>query len=101
MNTPKEETPKSTQKDWEQEYARDIGMCCSGCDCGHCDNRREIVSKICHKAKEEVLKQIMEKETLVSCGVIDCMIDSYGVFTEDIKEVAGDLGINLTKENNE
>lgn len=44
-----ESKPESS---WEDTYAKVLGMCCSGCDCGHCGIRRDIVNKIEKEAYE-------------------------------------------------
>lgn len=53
-----ESKPESS---WEDEYARDLGMCCSGCDCGHCGIRRDIVNKIEKEAYERGWNEGLEE----------------------------------------
>ena len=48
------------KNNWETLNARDLGMCCVGCDCGHCKNRRVIISKIELSAIERTKREIDE-----------------------------------------
>lgn len=51
-----ESKPESS---WEDTYAKDLGMCCAGCDCGHCGIRRDIVNKIEKEAYERGRSDIL------------------------------------------
>jgi len=50
------------KQEWEEMDARDLGMCCPGCDCGHCEIRRSLVNKIVDLAvskEREDIKNIL------------------------------------------
>ncbi len=78
MNKP---TPK---EEWEEKHARDLGMCCAGCDCGHCCERRNIIY------------QVIEEDRARIVGEIERYKKSQEVFDEItiINEVSNDI-INL------
>jgi hypothetical protein len=42
---------------WENENARDLGLCCAKCNCGHCEFRRSIVNKILSQSLNEVWEE--------------------------------------------
>lgn len=59
--TPLNQISESDVHSWGEKEALNIGMCAVGCDCGHCNKRREVVNRIEDRAYQRAVEEVKDQ----------------------------------------